>query len=44
MTTLESLIQEFTTVREEGHSHRRPFLNLKDSPGKYTWKNGRYFA
>ncbi|APU69954.1 MAG: hypothetical protein ABGW91_14690 [Christiangramia sp.] len=36
MSAFENIIQDFDTIRENGLTHRRPFLNLKNATGRYT--------
>jgi hypothetical protein len=42
MRTLESNIQDFANELEGGATHRRPFLNLRDSIRQIKWYDCKY--
>ncbi|WP_300438125.1 hypothetical protein [Christiangramia sp.] len=46
MKSLDSIIQDFGTSKEGGLTHRRPFLNLKDTcgHGHINWYSRRTYA
>lgn len=44
MKTLESIIQDFGPGKDGGLTHRRPFLNLKNSTNRSRWYNRRKFT
>ncbi|MDR5590195.1 hypothetical protein [Christiangramia sp. SM2212] len=44
MKSLDSIIQDFGTSKEGGLTHRRPFLNLKETSGHINWYSRRTYA
>ncbi|MFZ0488609.1 MAG: hypothetical protein WBV11_03915 [Salegentibacter sp.] len=41
MGTLEEIIQNFGGMKEGGLTHRRPFLNIRNSEARACWYNRR---